>query len=620
MITQKSRGLLEVSEFLSDFEPFSEFRPPRFVVFSAESVALTDSINNDAIEIAVESAIRTGCNFCRPCPMVPRHGFVESKIVRSIHEVREIARQILSAGESQGEIILQTLVSDGGEENRRFSAVITPRSITIGVGYDGVTDGSKIIASAPLEMSGEHYYEIAIGKRPHVVQKRQGPPVSPGDFVPPERAGHQIKHVIEIKEPPSLLEWEKEVRSISERWDGQVVWYPNSWSGSHYAVHCVMAKVPIFFGESPKIGDTLQKSEEEGPGDNNPHGPRLAKAGFDMYIEEIKSRSIERDLALGIFGAHNGLQLIKSKLGAYFFGAAMAALCCASYKICSAEMRYSLRSKGRWGRDAYYSRHQSKRMICGMLAKMASMFVSRTFPSVGYGGERWGEIAAYSHLTARLTRAGMLQEAVTAANRIVNAQHNNGWAFNKVFHGKRYLNDMASGEIEKSFYALLPVLSRESIEKYLCAGTHPARLGRKPKIFKTEKLKVIKTSIIWGVRVDGERLKLQILPLGTKDWVVGGVAAQEIYHDPGAVSRFFVKGGPSPVVALISGSSEEDISIEIPASAIPIKTEIIGNFNSVFGTDKVYTARRTELGLRLENDPYQSYVDALMGKENADGH
>ena len=75
----------------------------------------------------------------RPCPTVPRHGFVESRIVKTVGDVKQICKETLLA-DPRGELILMPFL-----ESAKFSSVLTNQGLSIGSGHDGATSGKDAI-------------------------------------------------------------------------------------------------------------------------------------------------------------------------------------------------------------------------------------------------------------------------------------------------------------------------------------------------------------------------------------------------------------------------------------------------------------------------------------------
>ena len=206
--------------------------------------------------------------FARPCPVRPRHGFVDSRIVRDYVDVENlIAETKLASGADAWEIVFMKYVESS------WSAIITPAGISIGTGNDGATAGhDSFIIPAPstpsviygwLEVDAESvgiketpYIEIVSNDAcAYVVQIRDGPAVSLLTTCVPDDVS--IKAVVRAE--GDLLAWESKAKEFSP---GTIVWHPGGTVTSHYAVHCVQNGIPITCeAEEPKIGAVLKKSE-----------------------------------------------------------------------------------------------------------------------------------------------------------------------------------------------------------------------------------------------------------------------------------------------------------------------------------------------------------------------
>ena len=81
--------------------------------------------------------------FARPCPMVPCHGFVDSRIVSNLNEWRAVLNETKEA-DPKGEVLITEWI------NATASAVVDSRQITTGHGHDGVTSGKGVHAQAKL--------------------------------------------------------------------------------------------------------------------------------------------------------------------------------------------------------------------------------------------------------------------------------------------------------------------------------------------------------------------------------------------------------------------------------------------------------------------------------------
>jgi len=73
--------------------------------------------------------------FSRPCPMRPRHGFVDSREIRTVAEAAGLIQETLHADED-AEIVTMPLV------NAAFSGIWTPGSLVVGQRNDRATAGT----------------------------------------------------------------------------------------------------------------------------------------------------------------------------------------------------------------------------------------------------------------------------------------------------------------------------------------------------------------------------------------------------------------------------------------------------------------------------------------------
>ena len=89
--------------------------------------------------------------FARPCPVKPRHGFVDSRRVAGITALTELARETYKE-DKDAEILLMPFLK------AEFSFIRTPESITIGRGHDGVTAGrSSDLLDLPSSGSADDF-------------------------------------------------------------------------------------------------------------------------------------------------------------------------------------------------------------------------------------------------------------------------------------------------------------------------------------------------------------------------------------------------------------------------------------------------------------------------------
>lgn len=200
----------------------------------------------------------------RPCPVTPRHGFVDSENVHGTIDAKAITKAT-EKEEPDGEVMFMPRLSGC------FSAVVNNAGVTWGRGNDGATSGrgggvtipaytsakrwNRVIAPT-LGLDGPYhgfangisedssfFLELVEHKGSmELVQVRTGPAI-PGirDFVP---STMKVKHILTLKEggPYTLLEWEKLIHSCKP---GSVFVFRSGSLASHYAVHAIQNGIPV---------------------------------------------------------------------------------------------------------------------------------------------------------------------------------------------------------------------------------------------------------------------------------------------------------------------------------------------------------------------------------------
>ena len=221
--------------------------------------------------------------FARPCPMKPRHGFVDSRIVKSWKDILDIYKETI-AEESEGEVILMRPLSG------KYSGVATNAGVVWGSGNNSATngdDGTIFIPSSvdtftwnagsllvdthymgkdyvyqelnKLSIYETNYLEIVEDQgNIHVVQRRNGPSVpAQVDFIPKDM---QVKRILHRSDTDgSLLGWEKYIKEIPEKEkDGVVFSHVKGNLSSHWAVHAIEHNIPVVCSQHVYFGQKLK--------------------------------------------------------------------------------------------------------------------------------------------------------------------------------------------------------------------------------------------------------------------------------------------------------------------------------------------------------------------------
>ena len=200
--------------------------------------------------------------FLRPCPVTPRHGFVDSRLIHRAEEMVHIAEEAIAADPDAELLITPFIQSD-------HSAVLTPTTFSYGKGHDGATSGKSTTVYGPgitasvldwikLEstITGDDvpYIEM-VGQNLSMVQSRGGPSLeSVQDYVP---ADITVTEVLTATADTDLLVWEK---AIANAQPGTVVYADGLSLASHFCVHAVVNKVPVLTTFRPRVTDLIKKT------------------------------------------------------------------------------------------------------------------------------------------------------------------------------------------------------------------------------------------------------------------------------------------------------------------------------------------------------------------------
>ena len=405
--------------------------------------------------------------FARPCPIRPRHGFVESRPLRGTKaevevKLKELFTEVLEA-DPEAEMILMPPIE------AEFSGIITPSVMVVGPGHDGATAGRGAItipvASNPefffskseLEAAGvvgTPYFEFVYGKPStghtalYLTQLRDGPAVgAQDDYIPPGRT--IVKRVIRITGNEDLLEFERLVKRLTP---GDVIYHPGGSVASHYGVHCVVNQVPYITSYEPKPGETLKAAKVR-------HDLKLLAryiAKFGRSKPELPRLEVMGKRLLAAFGVVHGAGAMLAagidERTAPLIAWALVEIVRAATAASMGELRYMRNVDGVWTldgfdrlvkmreRDSIYRRayrYKLEQMIRALRIAVAAFWIP-PWPD-NYGGPKWAKSSAMAlavavplaRFTSTLSERD-LKVALEAANRLVNAVHNGGWYLNKI--------------------------------------------------------------------------------------------------------------------------------------------------------------------------------------------
>lgn len=408
-------------------------------------------------------------SFVRPCPVTPRHGFVDSRSINTLEEARQLVRETKLA-DSLAEFIVMPFI------NASHSGIWTEGQLCIGTGNDGATAGrntiiipiqgkpeykknwndllkeAKIKNSPYLELlwltDEEDYYggdsSTKINKyTTKFVQLRDGPKLPESvDFIP-----EKIKVKTVVLAEGDLLEWESKVKKFQP---GTVVYHPGGSLASHYSVHAYLSGIPVLISQEPKIGDTL-KPNTDAPTPNI----NEIRRGFQIGCN-IKS-SYKQAAYMMMLGCHSTTKW----LGRCDFLLGVSMGCC--YRLIIAASlgefrRYDTHildeNKSLGSREDVYARVWDDTLTNDVKSQFEAAMKSFDEDAWGgsIGGPNWFILSRWAALLHNSLIDGNEKEALEYLNKGVNSVHNGGWTFNK-FIAKVEMDNTAKNPV----YALLKI-------------------------------------------------------------------------------------------------------------------------------------------------------------------
>ena len=402
--------------------------------------------------------------FARPCPVRPRHGFVESRLVATLAQLQELWEETTKE-DPKAEIILMPFI------NASASAVITEKSIAIGPGHDGATSGKNCLEiplvglkmqmfSKALDKGDSAYIEAVCGPDSTVrlVQVRGGPAVAGGggNWIPKDIVVTKV-----LRAEGDLLSWEKDIVRAEE---GTVVWSPGGTMLSHYAVHARLSGIPVVFdAQSPVVGNTLSATTTEDKSWDREAFRIGAREGLWLPIGE--HWEAVRAIALA---CHHGAAWAGNSTMTRLLGRAAAVFVRLGYAAAIGEFRHK-RSSGLNGKNRHYvytvvlqPGALTKKYCRDRLPRALHAFMNDTWKT-GYGGKKWGEcLEACMRLEAAIRGVvgkegrkgkGSIQKVLQEINKTINLAHNNGWWLNKFSSDVFLLNGLAEGSVSPTAQA-----------------------------------------------------------------------------------------------------------------------------------------------------------------------
>lgn len=397
--------------------------------------------------------------FVRPCPIVPRHGFVDSRPMKAkdVDGIWGILQEVLAV-EPEGEVMLGDFIQDA-----KYSAIWTPGLLTVGEGNDGATSGKQVVSYplvTPNKLGQFPMHDVGILHCPrsdkyslntfgvsdtpymelvqadganYLTQIRNGPRV---ESVAPDYIPKKVTVETVLMAGGDLLEWETLTQQCAKK-SGTVVYHPGGSMTDHYAVHARSHQIPVCVTFKPKVGDTLEALQQETEPD-----PQAVLEGL-LYGAQVNFNTLnskvgwDSAVALIPYTLHNSAAMT----GSYgrWLGLAAALMLRFGAVAMRGEVRH-LNPNNKSDRMSVYSRYTNKSLTFHRACwnRLTNAFRHGNFRSAGFGGVKWAQCGLSlkdlfnaSKALCEAPNGHTVGQLIRALNIATHQAHNNGWWLNK---------------------------------------------------------------------------------------------------------------------------------------------------------------------------------------------
>ncbi|MHA2066964.1 MAG: hypothetical protein ACXABY_21570, partial [Candidatus Thorarchaeota archaeon] len=452
--TQKARGIFFLQEKGYKVEADYGWYVPKHLLFEAGHEFGEGSLNFPV--------------FARPCPTVPKHGFVDSIVCNNAEELNALSNETYRV-EEDAELLVTKPVDSS------FNAIINGGIITFAPGNDGATSGRGVqyfyINDDPLSgaigldpnilLEGEvPFYEMVFSMEgeSRLVQVRSAPGVPRAkDFIPHELTVERI-----ILAEGDLLEWEEKMIGVDPM--TTVIDHRGGSLSSHFAIHAIVNKIPIFTTYCPEIGDTVEPTVESSEIDDNDRKnfTEAFIAGFNSAPFVYKNMNFEKskdarpillgilELALATLHNFSGLSLSKDY---ELLGTVLGLFVRTTFAVSSGEARHANKKSDfdenmKFGKqmEKFFKNCSTDREVCynTMFAKQTKKciedietiyYIFKDIPWGGaFGGRKWASCTDSSIQLFNSGVRGDIESVVAQFNRVINEEHNGGKYLNKLIN------------------------------------------------------------------------------------------------------------------------------------------------------------------------------------------
>jgi hypothetical protein len=461
--TQKARGIRELQQTNDGRRITHHFglEVPDYILIRDEA----------QFEQAITSQF-FGCHhkpFARPCPKIPRHGFLDSKPVHTIDEARELFRQMRSI-DPDSEIILMQRI------DASHNAVITNTTAAIGLGHDGATSGKAAISlpvhgelrtyKDSVSITEEPYLEIVYdtssSNNAKAVQLRNGPALPrTKDIIKETLIVDEIIDVEKFEPKGDLLAWEEFTQGIRRDQEagkrkGLVIVHLNGPIGSHFCVHAVINNIPFITSHYPVIGEQLEASKpseidyrevKKGIeiGLSREFYEKL-KPAFSKYGSDSHSNAYKGLVFTSLYALHG--YPVAGREESKLIGLGIANLIRVSVCAALGEVRHHkglVHLQGSSTRDHVYKKYFQHTLEGIKKLKVTEQIFLDGSWSDSYGGKNWASctsatISLVNYAISFVKSPGekAFRKLMEQFNRLINEVHNGGKFLNKFISNKHF--------------------------------------------------------------------------------------------------------------------------------------------------------------------------------------
>jgi hypothetical protein len=456
-----------------------------------------------------------GAIFYRPCPSVPRHGFLDSEAVALPYPLREAMYREFLIDDVYNEIkrrLGRVLEVDPNGAllvmpfiDADYNAVISPAGLTIGPGHDGATNGRDsftlpIAGFAPQGTFIEAVFSVTASFKTYATQARLGENLTPTlnlhTYIPPAPAGDaspyfEVHHIYTLNpDDTDMYSWPDLLGQLAPN---TVIHHPGGSTNSHWGYWVVVKgeerQLAYTTTAAPRVGQMLLREDRRTPDDASAGDfVRGLTTGLSIPI----NRDILPDLARAAILLTHGAASLRANGQLAPLGWAAALLLRLGTALALGEARHfrgNKQTKSKSSRSKVYARtladYPAYLKARGKLSTAAHQFAYGRW-SGGFGGSKWLECATSildldRHLTTlytilatphplgeRLTWLKLVDETMLAAHIVLNKAHNNGWWFNKIVqieHLHMAANNMPAAVLD----SLIGITQLYNTHQYLAA-------------------------------------------------------------------------------------------------------------------------------------------------------